>query len=68
MEFILLKFMVKSYIRILNRLLYFILGVWVLKLNKNGILIGFGDKIFIVFFVNYLGLIGICNNYNILKL
>lgn len=57
--------MAKSYIRILNRLSYFTLGVWVLKSNKNGIsIIGSGDKTPTVFFANHLGLIGIRNNYN----
>ncbi len=60
--------MAKSYIRILNRLSYFTLGVWVLKSNKNGISIGSGDKTPTVFFANHLGLIGIRNNYNTSKL
>jgi hypothetical protein len=61
--------MAKSYIRILNRLSYFTLGVWVLKSNKNGIsIIGSGDKTPTVFFANHLGLIRIRNNYNTSKL
>jgi hypothetical protein len=68
-EFISSKLMAKSYIRILNRLSYFTLGVWVLKSNKNGIsIIGSGDKTPTVFFANYLGFIGIRNNYNTSKL
>ncbi len=55
--------MAKSYIRILNRLSYFTLGVWVLKSNKNGISIGSGDKTPTVFFANHLGRIRESLNY-----